>query len=83
MSRLADRSISTTQVDVENPATTIVDEDDLAWRVECEGGCGRRIHVAKRDYIPVDYADPNGPLTCTEYNRPGARRCALCGPFTK
>lgn len=63
-------------------ATTVVREDDIAWRVECEGGCGRHIDVAKREYLPQDYSlGLDSPLTQVDLTAPAARRCALCGPF--
>jgi len=74
--------VGTEQITPARIATTIVRNTSLQWVVECEGyGCANRIAVSKRTYRPVDPTEPDGPHIKTEYTAPGARRCAVCGPF--
>jgi hypothetical protein len=78
---IKDRVVETRTVTPTRIASAIVGEDGFHWDVECEGGCGTLRGVAKRDWRPLDYTDPEGPAVCTEYTGPGAIRCISCGPF--
>lgn len=77
------RILETIEVTPEHLATKIVGEDPWVWHVACEGGCGRKISVAKTSYVPTDSMNPHGEVRAYKNTAPDRRRCALCGPFPK
>lgn len=51
-----------------------------AWLVGCETtDCEHRVLVAKSEWRPVDFADPDGPMIQIDYSAPGRRYCAPHG----
>lgn len=51
---------------------------DYAWLVGCEHTtCDHKVLVAKYDYRPVDFSNPDGDMIKTIYSAPGRRRCGL------
>lgn len=56
----------------------IDDTEPHAWLVGCEtADCDHRILVAKQDWRPVSFANPDGPMIQTNYTAPGRRFCSL------
>jgi hypothetical protein len=65
-------------------STRVIDSTmDHAWLVGCEvTACDHRVLVAKYDYRPVDFTNPDGPMVKFEYTAPGRRLRGSIGPTT-
>lgn len=76
---IQDRVVETREQAPKVASTRILDATQPhAWLVGCEHvTCDHRVLVAKYDYRPVDFGDPDGDMIKTVYTAPGRRRCGL------
>lgn len=59
-------------------ATTIVRENDNAWWVACESGCGAEITVPKFECEPINYAKPELGRIKVTFTAPRRMICPTC-----
>lgn len=81
-SRCEDRVVETRTVSPKVASTRVVDDSlTYAWLVTCEDRrCTHQSLVAKYQYHPVSFANPDGPMIKTVFTAPSRRFCGLHVP---
>lgn len=71
------RTVETRQQTPARESSRVLDASMAhAWLVGCEvPTCDHRVLVAKHDWRPVDFANPDGAMIKVEYTAPGRRHC--------
>lgn len=75
---IAERVVETRTQTPKHVSTRIIDDSrEYAWVVGCEKiDCDNHGLVAKYNYRPVSFADPDGPAIKVVYTAPGRRYCS-------
>lgn len=75
---IAERVVETRTQTPKHVSTRVIDDSrEYAWVVGCEkADCDNHGLVAKYDFRPVSFADPNGPAIKVVYTAPGRRYCS-------